>query len=120
MLKPFNIIKNIFENTCGETFAFFAQDVCFETCPSHFRLSMIPSQKTCLHCELLVKINLLVKLCARNYATSDGLINGANGIFKDYIETSTSKSFIWIYFENPRIGNNTRFKKIIYINNFQG
>jgi hypothetical protein len=25
---------------------------------------------------------MLVELCATNYATSDGLVNGANGIFK--------------------------------------
>ncbi len=111
MLKPFNIIKNIFENTCDETFSFFAQDVHFETCPFHFRLSMIPNQITYLHCELLVKKNMLVELCVWNHATSNGLVNGANGIFKDYIKTSTSKSFIWIYFENPRIGNNTRLDK---------
>ncbi len=37
----------------------------------------------------------------------DGLVNGANRIVKDYTKTS-SKSFIWIYFENPIIGNNTR------------
>jgi hypothetical protein len=35
--------KNIFENTCGEIFAFFAQDVHSETCPFHFRLSIIQS-----------------------------------------------------------------------------
>jgi hypothetical protein len=52
--------------------------------------------------------NMLIELCVGNYATLDGLVNGANGIFKYYIETSTSKSFIWIYFENPRIGNNKR------------
>jgi len=111
MLIPFNIIKNIFENTCGETFAFSAQDVHFETCLSHFRLSMIPSQIAYLHHELIIKKNMLVKLCARNYATLDSLVNGDDGIFKDYIETLASKSFIWIYFENPRIGNNIRLEK---------
>jgi len=37
--------KNIFEKTFGETFTFFAQDVHFETCHFHCRLSIIPSQK---------------------------------------------------------------------------
>jgi hypothetical protein len=54
---------------------------------------------------------MLVELCVGNYATSNGLVNGVDGIFKDYIKRSVSKSFIWIYFENPRIGNNTRLKK---------
>jgi len=84
---------------------------------------MISSRKTYLHCELLVKINLSVKLCARNYATSDGIVNGANGIFKDYIETSTSKSFIWIYIlKTQELETTQDFLKYIYIyiNNFQG
>jgi len=37
--------KNIFDKTSSQTFTFFAQDVHFETCPSHCRLSIIPSQK---------------------------------------------------------------------------
>jgi hypothetical protein len=45
---------------------------------------MIPSQTINLHHELLVKKNMLIKLCAGNYATSNGLINGAYGIFKYY------------------------------------
>jgi hypothetical protein len=67
--------KKIFENTYGETFAFFAQDVHSKTCPSHFRLSMIPSQTTRSHHELLVNIYMLVELCARKYATLYGLVN---------------------------------------------
>ncbi len=50
---------------------------------------------------------MLIKLRAINYATSYGLVNGVDGIFQDYTKTS-SKSFIWIYFEYPKTGNNTR------------
>jgi hypothetical protein len=42
---------------------------------------------------------MLVELCASNYVTFDGLVNGANGIFK----TSTTyceKIIIWIMFQN--------------------
>jgi hypothetical protein len=28
---------------------------------------------------------MLVELCARNYATHDGLVNGADGLFKTFI-----------------------------------
>jgi hypothetical protein len=35
----------------------------------------------------LVKKNMLIELCAGNYATSNGLINGPYGIFKDYTKT---------------------------------
>jgi hypothetical protein len=30
---------------------------------------------------------MLVELCARNYNTLDGLINGANGTFNDFTQT---------------------------------
>jgi hypothetical protein len=48
---------------------------------------------------------MLVELRAENYVTSCGIVNGVDGIFKDYTKTS-SKSFIWIYLQNPRIGHN--------------
>jgi hypothetical protein len=60
---------------------------------------MIPNQTTKLHHELLMKKNMLVELCARNYIMSNGVINGANGIFENYRKMS-SKSFIWIKFQN--------------------
>jgi hypothetical protein len=41
-----------------------------------------------------------VELCVGNYETSDGLVNGANGIFENFIE-NISKSLIWIHFHNP-------------------
>jgi hypothetical protein len=39
---------------------------------------MIPSQIVGLHFELLLKKNMLVELCAGNYVTLDGLINGVD------------------------------------------
>jgi hypothetical protein len=91
--------KFFFENTCSETFVFLVEDIHFETCPYHFKLSIIPSQTNSLHHELLIIIKMLVELCAKNYATVDGLVNGTR-IFKDYTKMF-SKSFIKIYFENP-------------------
>jgi hypothetical protein len=49
---------------------------------------------------------MLMELYVSNYATLDGLINGANGTFQDYIENNP-KPLIWIYFHNPKIGINT-------------
>ncbi len=43
--------------------------------------------------------DMVVELCARNYATYDGLVNGVDGVFK----TSTSyhnKTIVWILFPN--------------------
>jgi hypothetical protein len=36
---------------------------------------------------------MLVELCAWNYETSNGLVNGVDGIFEDFTET-ISKSFV--------------------------
>jgi hypothetical protein len=54
---------------------------------------------------------MLVELCARNYETSDGLVNGANGIFEDFTKI-ISNSFVWIHFHNPWIGHNTQIKNL--------
>ncbi len=70
----------------GQTFIFHAKDIHFETCPSHFKLPMIPSEIVGLHCELLIKWNMLIKLCVANHITLDGLVdglvNGVDEIFK--------------------------------------
>jgi len=34
---------------------------------------------------------MLVELCARNYETSNGLVNDANGIFEDFTQTISKK-----------------------------
>ncbi len=50
---------------------------------------------------------MLVELCVGNYATSDGLVNGVDGIFK----TSTTyceKTIIWIIFQISKIGTLTK------------
>ncbi len=52
-----------------------------------------------------------MELCVRNYETSNGLVNGANEIFEDFIE-SISKSFVWIHFHHPQIRHNTQIKNL--------
>jgi len=49
---------------------------------------------------------MLVELCVVNYETSNGLINGANGIFQDYTKV-ISKYLIWIQFQNSKIEHKT-------------
>ncbi len=49
------------------------------------------------------KKEMLVELCAGNYVTSNGFVNGVNGTFK----TSTTyceKTIIWTMFHNYKIG----------------
>jgi hypothetical protein len=50
---------------------------------------------------------MLVELCVDNYATSDGLVNGIDDIFKT-LTTYCEKTIIWIIFQNSKIGTVTR------------
>ncbi len=52
---------------------------------------------------------MLIELCVGNYATFDGLVNGADNIFKNYTRTY-SKSYMWIDFQNLQIGVNIRIE----------
>jgi hypothetical protein len=53
---------------------------------------------------------MLVELCVKNYATHDGLVNGADGIFQGSIKVFNSQEIIWILFSNPKCGQLTRIK----------
>jgi hypothetical protein len=70
---------------------------------------MLPSQITTLHHELSIKKDTLVKLCARNYITSYGLVNGEDENSKNYTKIF-SKLLVWICFQNSQIGINTRIE----------
>jgi hypothetical protein len=52
---------------------------------------------------------MLIKLCVGNYLKWDGLVNGVDGIVKDYIDTSSAQ-LLWINFFNVQIGFNTRIE----------
>jgi len=52
-LKTTTHNKIVYRKTPSETFKFLAKDVHFETCPSHFKLSMIRSHRSGLDHELL-------------------------------------------------------------------
>jgi len=53
---------------------------------------------------------MLVELCARNYATHNGLVNGANGIIQGSTKVLNSQKITWILFNNPKYGQFTRIK----------
>jgi hypothetical protein len=57
--------------------------------------------------EILIKKEMLMKFCAKNYETTDGFVNGADGIFEDFTKT-ISKYFVWIHFHNHRIEHSTQ------------
>jgi hypothetical protein len=47
--------NNVFHTKLGQKLKLLTQDIHSNTCPSHFKLSTIPSQTTSLHYELLLK-----------------------------------------------------------------
>jgi len=51
-----------------------------------------------------VKQNMLVELYARNYNTNDGLVNGAEGIFRSYSSNNNRTDIVWIEFSDTEIG----------------
>jgi hypothetical protein len=81
-------------------------DINLASCLSSYKLSSDPSKIASLNSMIHV-YKMLIKLCIDNYATSFGLVNGANGIF----ETSTThinKTIIQILFQNFKIGTLTK------------
>jgi len=49
----------------------------------------------------------VVEVCVGNYATSNGLVNGVDGIFK-VLTIYCAKTIIWIMFQNSKIETLTK------------
>jgi hypothetical protein len=62
--------------------------------PQSFQLQNDVNFTIGLHSKVQVKKNMLVELCVGNYATHDGLINGANEIFQGSIKVFNSQEQI--------------------------
>lgn len=104
----------MFTKTLGPTFNFEAKDIHHHSCPTTFKLLNDPSKIVGLHSIIHIKQDILIKQCARNYTTSNGLLNGTDGIFKT-LTSCNGKTTIWIKFQNSRIGIIT-IKKMIHYN----
>jgi hypothetical protein len=74
-------IDFVFQNTKGQEYVFDIDDQQHDMCPKHFKLNNDSSQTIGLHSKIQIKIGMLIELCARNYATHDGLFNGVDGVF---------------------------------------
>ncbi len=74
--------ENVFTNTFGPTFIFQAMDINHHSCSPSYKFSNDSSKTTSLHSTIHINIYMLVELCASKYATSYGLVNGVDGIFK--------------------------------------
>jgi hypothetical protein len=79
--------------------------------PNTYKLLDDPSKTLSLHIIICMKQNMLFELCVGNYATFDGLVNGANGIFKTSVSYQ-NKTKMWISFPNKKIGMLFREKSI--------
>jgi hypothetical protein len=61
----------------------------------HINYQNHPNKTIALDSTIHVKTNMLIELCARNYSTFDGVVNGGNDIFKTST-THCNKTLIWI------------------------
>jgi hypothetical protein len=103
--------EKVFNDTIGPTFTFQATDIPNSSCPPNFKLPNDPSKTAGLYSMIHLKNDMLVELCAGNYDVSDGLVNGADGIFKGST-TYSNKSIMWILFFNSKVGSLTREKSV--------
>ncbi len=108
--------ENVFTNTLGPTFIFKAMDVNHQSCKPFYKLSNDPSKTIGLYFTIYIYIYILVELCAGNYVTSNGFVNGADGIFKRST-TYYEKTIIWIMFQKFKIGTLTKEKYNHYYDN---
>ncbi len=103
--------------TINTTFNLKATNIYHHPYPTSYKLLDDLSKIVSLYTIICIKQNMLIELCAKNYATTNGLVNTINGIFK----TSTSyhnKTIIWISFSNPKIKIVAKEKSIhLYTNN---
>ncbi len=74
-------------------------------CPQSFQLQNDANFTTWLHLEVQIKKIILVELCAGNYATHDGLVNGVDGIFQGSTNVFNSQEVIWILSNIPNVVN---------------
>ena len=103
--------KYVFQRTEGNVYVFYKEDKHYDLCPKSFQLRDNPNETTCLHAEIRVQKDMLVELSAGNYATHDGLVNGADGLFEGLSLLPNSQTIILILFNNFKIGHLTRIKK---------
>jgi len=89
--------ENVFINTLIPMFIFKVMDINHQSCPPSYKFSNDLSKVVGLHFIINIKIYMLVELQANNYATSNGLVNGTDGIFETSI-TYCEKTIIWIMF----------------------
>ena len=97
----------VFSNASGSTFCFEAIDIRHCLLPPSYKIPTNPNKTAGLHKCIKIKRDMVVELC-NNYVISNGLVNGADGLFKTST-TFNDKSYVWIQFYNTKVGIVTRF-----------
>jgi hypothetical protein len=111
--------KIVFNKTIGPTFNFEVTNIHHHSWPTSYKFLDDPNKTTCLHINIHITQNMLVELCVENYATSNGLVNGVDGLFKT-LTSYHNKIIIWISFPNPKTRMFIRKKSIhLYTKTFQ-
>jgi len=100
-------------NTLGPTFISKTMDINHRSCLPSYKLLNDPSKITSLHFTIQIKKDMLVELCANNYAKYDDIMNGVNNNFKTWT-TYYDKTTIWIMFQNFKM-EHWQEKKIVII-----
>ena len=90
--------SNILSIVNQESFAFITKDIKIDPLDktkNAFNIRVFPS-------TIKLKQNMLVELIVGNYSIEDGLVNGAEGLFRYY--TKNNPGFIWIEFLDTKVG----------------
>jgi hypothetical protein len=76
-----------------------------------YRDTMVTYEKAiALPTRILLKRNMLVELYDRNYNIEDRLVNGVDGIFKEYTKQDKDVDVVWIEFADTTIGKSQKNK----------
>ena len=97
----------VFSNVSGSTFCFEAIDIRHCLLPPSYKIPIDLNKIVGLHKCIKIKKDMVVELC-NNYVISDGLVNEVDGLFKTST-TFNDKSYVWIQFNNTKVGIITRF-----------
>ncbi len=97
----------MFSNTLGPMFIFKEMDINHQSCPPSYKLSNDPNKTMGLHFTIHIRKICWLNFVLMYYATSNGFMNGDNGIFKA-LTTYCEKPSIWIMFQKSKIGTLTK------------
>jgi hypothetical protein len=85
--------EHVFANTLDPTFIFKAMEINHQSCPPFYKLLNDATKIIGLHSTIQIFKNMLVELCANNYATYDDFANGLMTFLKHQQHIVTKPSY---------------------------